>query len=247
MRYHIIMKIKTWVLTLTGLLVIVLTVCLVLTSQRHQSNKILVGVDVSWPNCATPPVAADFGVVGVSGGLDFRVNNCLRSEANWFSSPALYMNSGWPGADMTFQYKTFPEKCSVGDETCLAYNYGYHAAVFAINYANSQLTHSTNWWLDIETENSWTNNTYQNRSAILGMVDALRQNVIGVTVGVYAYPGQWATLVGNWHPGLPAWVATGSTNLVAAKAACSAPSITAKPVVLAQYTTYLDQDLMCDQ
>jgi hypothetical protein len=120
---------------------------------------------------------------GSDGGLDFTPNQCVRSEAIALPNVALYMNTGWPGTDFQVQFKSSPKQCGVADNLCLAYNYGFHAAAYALAYANSQLVHSSTWWLDVETENSWTTNALQNRAALEGMVAAIQQKVLGSSVG----------------------------------------------------------------
>jgi len=217
---------------------------LALISQRQPFNRLL-GVDVSWPNCKVSSTQAAFGIVGVTGGLDFQDNNCLRSEAALFSNPELYMNSGWPGTGFHLQFRNSPESCARSDNLCLAFNYGYHAAEYAINYANRNLVHSPNWWIDVETDNSWTNNIVQNQAAIAGMVASIKQNVPFAKIGIYAYPGQWTELVSSWKPNLLAWLATGGSQFTGAQKACSSASFTAQPVKLAQFTNVLDQDLAC--
>jgi hypothetical protein len=203
-------------------------------------------VDVSWPNCqAILPQNIQSGIMGVTGGLDFTPNQCVRSEAIALPNVALYMNTGWPGTDFQVQFKSSPKQCGVADNLCLAYNYGFHAAAYALAYANSQLVHSSTWWLDVETENSWTTNALQNRAALEGMVAAIQQKVLGSSVGFYSYPSQWAQIVGAWRPPFPAWVATGTLSENVARQACHAPSFTGSAVSLAQYTQGLDLDYPC--
>jgi hypothetical protein len=127
----------------------------------------------------------------------------------------------------------------------LAYNYGYNATLYAVKYADSQLVASTSWWLDVETENSWTTSQVDNKSSLEGAVDALRQHTFLPTVGIYSTPYQWAVITGNWQNHLPSWVGTGSSNLIAAKAACRVQSFTGGGMWLAQYTPSLDIDYPC--
>ena len=102
-----------------------------------------VGNDVSWPNCnAKPPVNAAFGIVGVTGGLNFSQNPCLAKQAQWFSNLSLYTNTGYPGSYRGLDYQNYPNVCSASDLNCLAYNYGYNAGLYAINLANHANTFS---------------------------------------------------------------------------------------------------------
>lgn len=208
------------------------------------------GVDVSWPppNCsAKPPTYAAFGIVGVTGGLDYTQNSCLITEASWFHNLSLYMNTGYPGVSYALKYATYPRHCSKTDENCLAYNYGFDAANYALIYAASRNVHSTVWWLDVETENSWTAQNDQNVSSIQGMIDAIRLNTFLPTIGIYSTPNQWRTITGGWQLNLPNWVGTGSGQKSAAVSACSANNFTGSGTWLTQYTTTLDHDYVCQQ
>ena len=212
--------------------------------QRQPVHGIL-ATDVSWPNCDAARPTTSEGIVGVTGGLDFRPNPCLRTEATWFPVVSTYMNTGWPGSDSQRVYLNYPWACTAHDPTCLAYNYGYHAAVYAMSYANQQLVHTSQWWLDVETENSWTADKNQNRAALIGMIAAIKAFAPSTQIGFYSYPGQWQQIVGNWRPRYPAWVATGSVQQLDAVTACRATSFTAGPVILAQYTKVLDLSYYC--
>src|SRR5260370_30093847 len=106
-----------------------------------------VGVDVSWPkpNCSADQPQAAFGIVGVTGGLDFTKNTCLLTEASWFHDLSLYMNTGFPGANYVQKYTTYPRKCSMHGAQCWAYSYGFSAEQYALLYAASQNVHSSLW------------------------------------------------------------------------------------------------------
>jgi hypothetical protein len=205
------------------------------------------GYDVSWPNCASKsPSPASWGVVGVTGGLAFRPNPCLQAEHDWFAATSLYVNTGYPGQVRARQFAGSPRRCRVGDERCLAYNYGYNSGLYAVLYASSRNLHAMWWWLDVETENSWSDDPYVNRASLQGMVDAVRRQTVFAHVGFYSYPGQWARITENWMgDNLPAWAATGTETRSAALAACSGQSFTGGPLLLTQYTATLDRDYVC--
>lgn len=205
------------------------------------------GHDVSWPNCrATPPDGRTFGIVGVTGGLVFHPNPCLFEEVHWFNKVSLYMNTGYAGKALAVKYASYPQDCAPVDERCLAYNYGYNAGVYAINYAASQFVHNNVWWLDVETENSWSTNTEYNRASLLGMVAAIKQRTLLPTIGFYSYPGQWMTITGSWQNRYPAWAATGSDDSSAATALCGVRAFNGTQTQLTQYTTRLDDDYVCN-
>lgn len=204
------------------------------------------GHDVSWPNCrAVPPSEKQFGIVGVTGGLVFHPNPCLFEESHWFESFTLYMNTGYVGKARAAQYANYPQKCASSDEACFAYDFGYNSAMYALNYAASQYVHSSVWWLDVETENSWSTNMAYNRASLNGMVDAIRQHTILPTIGFYSYPGQWDTITGKWQNYFPNWVATGDVSAQKAAAYCSGQAFNDGPTWLTQYTTRLDNDYAC--
>ena len=136
--------------------------------------------------------------------------------------------------------------CSQTDTLCLAYNYGFNAARYAVAYANIQSVHTNMWWLDVETVNSWTINVLQNRASLLGMVAAIKQYAFMPTVGFYSYPGQWNTITGNWKNGLPTWVATGTSSYKAAVSFCKNENFTGGSTWLSQYTLKLDYNYVCN-
>lgn len=205
-------------------------------------------VDISWPNCQLK--SSDdlkFAIIGLNGGLVFTHNRCLETETRLFlNNYSVYLNTGYPGINSSLKFMNYPLKCQSFNNTCIAFNYGYNAAQYSINYANSTNTHSFSWWLDVETDNSWTKSIYINRSVLEGMVKAIKQTVRPVLVGFYSYPAQWHKIVGHWHNYLPEWVASGSSSLKTAIGYCS-QGFNGGPVILSQYTTNLDYDYSCSQ
>jgi hypothetical protein len=228
---------------LLGIILVVVLPISPINKKTVHSNAV---VDISWPNCQSfPRTGYTQGIVGVTGGLDFRPNKCLNAEAAMFSVYQLYMNTGYPGAGYGRKFQHAPLTCGPTSYVCLGYNYGYNAAMYALNYASRQDAHATTWWLDVETDNSWTTNPNVNIAVLRGAVAAIKQHIFPVTVGYYSYPGQWELLTNNWHNGLPAWVATGQTAKTAAVLACHGTSFTGGPISLAQYTVILDENVAC--
>ena len=202
--------------------------------------------DVSWPNCGqTQPADTTSGIIGVNGGLDFRANPCLAKQLSWFSNVSVYLNTGYPGATKALKYKNSPQQCSATNQECLAYNYGFNAARYDIKYASLQGVVANRWWLDVETENSWSDSTLVNRSTLVGMLDAISIYAGGGRIGFYSYPAQWNLITGNWRPNLPAWVASGGITRQDAINSCKLPSFTGGTAVLAQYTNGLDINIAC--
>lgn len=231
----------------------VLLGCVVRSTPGHRVSSLdpyealPTGYDVSWPNCgATRPKVPTWGVVGVTGGLSLHASRCLPLETSWFTAPvSLYVNTGYSGRLLALRFSHSPKKCLPYDSACIAYDYGYAEGVYAVKLASSQGIHSELWWLDVETENSWDTVPSVNRASIQGTIDAIRHETVFARIGVYAFPGQWDIITGDWRPNLPAWVATGSDDRAAAVQACKQPSFTGGPVWLAQYTVGLDRDIPC--
>ena len=203
------------------------------------------GYDVSWPNCnAAAPTKAAFGIVGVTGGLGFSPNSCLAKQAAWFKNLSLYVNTGYPGQSYGLKYQNAPNACASTDLNCLAYNYGYNAGQYALNYAASQGVTSTTWWLDVETMNSWTGDYAQNKSSLQGETDALKNSGV-TTVGVYSTTAQWQSITGSWQNGLPNWGATTWATAKQAAKYCTGHDFTGGGTWLLQFTGKLDQDYAC--
>jgi len=206
------------------------------------------GNDVSWPNCReVKAVTGQFGVVGINGGKVFTGNPCLREEAGWFpnSTLAVYANTANWGLPRGHNYVNFPLHCRADDEMCVSYDFGYSAGKYAVTYASSQGIHSEQWWLDVETENSWTSSLSANREALQGIVDAVRRYTVFASIGFYATRTQWQEIVGDWQPDDAAWLATASDNAATAATFCTYPSFTGGPIVMTQYTQTLDLDRSC--
>ncbi len=204
-----------------------------------------IGSDVSWPNCGATPPNTNWGIIGVTDGLVFSGNPCVHQEASWFNYYGLYMNTGYPGLSYAKKYALYPLNCSSHNKLCLAYNFGYNAGTFALKYASLEEVHSNIWWLDVETVNSWTSSTSQNRAALEGMYNAIRANTLLTTIGFYSDKTQWSVITGKWQNTTPNWVATGSSELSDAVSACVGQNFTGGPTLLTQYTQGLDKDYTC--
>ncbi len=202
--------------------------------------------DLSWPNCGESiSKLTPSGIVGVNGGLDFRPNPCLPAETQLFhNSYALYLNTGYPGRSYGLRFKDDPRKCQSNNDLCLAYNYGYNAALYSLNYANRQNAHSFVWWLDVETDNSWTTDYNQNRRSLEGMIAAIKGSTLMPTIGFYSYPGQWQQITKSWKNKYPDWLASASVKQSVAIKYCS-NTFTAGSTWLAQYTSQLDYNYNC--
>lgn len=204
-----------------------------------------IGDDISWPQCGRAfPTGSAFGIVGVSGGKPFVDNPCLSAEHQWAVATgvpaAFYMNTANPGPDTAaldwYGQRSPNAACSPADQAACAYNYGYNAARYAFSYANSRAAAGPGhtWWLDVETDNSWSRaDLSANLADIAGSIDYLTSR--GVVVGVYSTPYQWTRITGGARiPGLPNWAA-GARDAGQAAAFCATKSFTGGPVLLAQF------------
>lgn len=213
-------------------------------STYYQTGS--VGVDVSYPNCSTRIPAASFGIVGVNGGRVYNYNPCLATQAKAFNNLSLYINTGLNANNSSPYYIAAQAGCN-GDTLCAAYNYGYAAAVDSINHAASQGVSSAKWWLDVETENTWSSDVMQNRQSIQGAYDALVANGASL-VGVYSTTAQWGTITGGWQNNWPNWGATTWTSAKQAKAYCTGREFTGGPTLLLQFIdrkSKVSSDLAC--
>lgn len=215
-----------------------------------------VGHDISYPQCGrTYPAVSSFGIVGVNGGKPFTANPCLASEYAWATTtaggPAFYMNTANPGAktpSLNWYGQRSPDaSCRPGREAACAFNFGYNAAANAMAYAQAQTGRSTNtvWWLDVETENSWSaGDIGANIASIRGSIDFLQRQP-GVKVGIYSAARMWTRITNDARFDLPNWVA-GARDLADARSHCSpAFSLTGGPVVLTQFVNGYDLNLAC--
>ncbi|HVF13893.1 MAG TPA: hypothetical protein VM942_04795, partial [Acidimicrobiales bacterium] len=214
-----------------------------------------VGHDISWPQCdkGLPDVGA-FGIVGVTGGRPYTRNACLSSQFAWAeASPGgagFYMNTSNPGVDSLavdwYAQRSPDPACAPGNEVACAYDFGFNAAAEAFAYAQESTGRSIGrvWWLDVEFDNSWSDDIAANRASIQGSVDYLQRQP-GVVVGVYSTPRMWNRLMGDHRLPLANWTA-GANTLEEAMAHCSpAFSATGGPVVLSQWVEDFDNDFVC--
>ncbi|HWE66723.1 MAG TPA: hypothetical protein VG298_08770 [Acidimicrobiales bacterium] len=162
------------------------------------------GYDVSKFNmnssCSSglPSGVHDIGVVEVDGESSGAANPCLAAEA------------GWAGAGLNLY--TFLDNV-MGSALCSdptsCFTTGFNAGQHAFQDAQAAgVNTNVAWWLDVEGSGLyWTSSTANNVQTILGAMAALH-NTDGVAdVGIYASPGVWNSIVGNYQPSAPYWMA----------------------------------------
>jgi hypothetical protein len=244
------------------------------------------GRDISFPQCggALPAEhSAAFGVLGVNGGLAFTGNPCLVAELAWAkrldAPPSFYANTGNPGPKRGKHWpigQTSPKVCSANVPNSLgcSYDYGWNAGWQSYTTATdaAQQLHrvdrvnarhraaNVDWWLDVETMNSWqTIDGTATRAAkerdvatLNGEIDALR--IAGVDrVGVYSTSLQWLAITGGTKidksrfAGAPQWLA-GYDSRAHAMAGCGVRGFTGGPVVMTQYLGKdgFDSNIVCN-
>ncbi len=222
---------------------------LAIAAQAH-------GYDVSWPQCGESlPVDGDVRIVGVNGGRPYEDNPCLGDQYRWAAqapAAAFYMNTSNPGTASKvvdwYGQKSPNALCSRSDEAACAYNYGYNAAKHAFATAQRETGNAARhmWWLDVETQNSWSSQTSLNVADILGSIAYLRTQ--GVPVGVYSTGWMWGRIAGGADlPDVPNWRAGARDGAQAARW-CSDPtsSFTGGQVLLIQWVENdLDHNEVC--
>jgi len=233
----------------SGLLVaaIALLSTLVSTSKGEAAGpgSSQTGYDISYPQCPSNfPRDGAFGIVGVTNGKAFSTNPCVASKYQWAAGrtrpPAFYMNTANPGPITPNWPCADPN--SYNDTSC-AYSYGWNAAAYAFGLAPAGTGATHDWWLDIETANSWNGNYTSNQAAINGFVAYLKGQGVA-RVGLYSTASQWQAITGGYNPGLPNWIAGNNTK--SASGLCGTIGFSGGQVLLAQYRAKgFDADYAC--
>lgn len=234
------------------------------------TSTVLTGNDISWPQCGRRlPNGQAFGIVGVNGGLANQPNDCFAEELAWAQNSsggtsqdnaALYVNTANPG-DVLGEYNVtdWPTSgttpygdCDGSNSQACAYEYGKELAMADTQFIGNNDPASFKWWLDVETNNSWSlTNTANNVADLEGMTDYFQS--LGARVGLYSTGYQWGQIVGNSVSstsslnGLDSWLA-GASNLSDAQTQCTTePALTnGGTVSLVQYISKrTDYDFSC--
>jgi hypothetical protein len=249
------------------------------------TSSAVVARDISFPQCggSLPRTStAVSGVLGTNNGSSFTRNPCLVAELRWAkrlaSAPAFYANTGNPGPESAKRWplgQTTPNVCAASEPNSIgcSYDYGWNAGrqsfataadaaqrLHRVDAANArQRAANVEWWLDVETMNSWqaTHGTptlaafRRDVAALAGEVAALHS--AGVTrVGVYSTPYQWRLITGGSRvtggrfAATPQWLA-GFESRARAVAGCEQRGFTGGPVRMTQYLAHdgFDADVVC--
>jgi hypothetical protein len=192
-----------------------------------------VGYDLSYPQCGDPlPKAGAFAIVGVNGGAPLTSNKCLSEQSTWSQTRkarALYLNTAYGGeGDPIVRGKALVDDAVKRKEAAGVPKTGV-------------------WWLDVETTNNWLGTPQENATLLASMAARLQE--LGVRVGIYSTPQQFAEIAGDWAPGLPVWNATGPGTQEQGVAACS-ESFAGSTTAIVQWIDKesgrdLDHNLIC--
>jgi len=240
------------------------------------------GNDISWPQCGKAlPSGQAFGIVGVNNGYATLPNPCLSSELTWSSvsngstnqpKTQLYVNTANPGGLGTTSWPTNNidplgndvttsdpyGACNGSDNQACAWQYGWNRTNQDVNQflapiAVDPFASDYNWWLDVETINSWETGTVglaNNAATLQGMVNYLASKNVS-SIGLYSTSYQWGKIVGSNNPnnvfsGLGSWL-PGAKSQKAAQNNCGlAPLVTGGKVSLTQFVSNnFDYDFSC--
>jgi len=162
-----------------------------------------VGYDVSFAQCGSPlpPGPYQIGVVETNGWGDSSPNPCLTQEAAWAGAALNLYTYLTCDAAPSSTGATPP-----GSQPC-TYSQGFAEATYAYDTAEQAgVDVSVPWWLDVEQPLNWSTSTSDNQQVVAGALAGLR--ALGVPhVGIYASPGVWTSIVGDWAPQVPYWAA----------------------------------------
>lgn len=206
---------------------------LALTSENRAIERGSTGFDISWPQCpdVVPAAQVEFAIIGVTGGKAFTENKCLKRQYEWAKgsrvAAQVYINVN--GMKTNIQSNSCPE----GDLACNAYQYGWESAADAVRVGERNGVKTTMWWLDVETMNWWSPDTFINGRVIDGAHQYLQST--GRKVGVYSTPYQWREIAGNLQVNIPVWTAGARDAAEAARRCNDRFAFGGGKVVLVQY------------
>ncbi len=160
------------------------------------------GYDVSRFNMNSPACTSglpagvhDISVVEVDGESSGDANPCLGAEG------------AWAGAGLNlYTFLTNVGLCS-SEPSC--FTVGFDAGIQAFQDAQAAgVDTDVAWWLDVEGEGQyWTTSTDDNAQTVMGALAALHNTEGIADVGIYASPGVWNSIVGDYQPSVPYWMA----------------------------------------
>ena len=162
------------------------------------------GYDISVYQCNSFPSGDhQIGIVQVDGESSGDTNPCLAQEGSWAGGGLnLY-------TFLTYTTSTTSEP-GCGSDPTGACNAGYQAGIHAFQDAQAAgVNTAVTWWLDVENVPSdpWSGDQASNAALVQGAINALHETEGVADVGIYASPGVWNNIVGDYQPSVPYWMA----------------------------------------
>ncbi|HET6963779.1 MAG TPA: hypothetical protein VFH58_03340 [Acidimicrobiales bacterium] len=228
------------------------------------------GYDISYPQCSgssvgsTPASTGAFDILGVNDGIVYSANPCLAAQYKWATGATVsfYANTADPGPSSSHWPKgqtrngvlcPNQKRYTIGStayNNC-SYVYGWNAAQDSFNDASkaagSSAAVSAQWWLDVESANSWTRSTTANIADIQGGLDYFSKNS-AAGGGIYTNSSSWSSITGSTtsFSQYPWWYPTGQGSATTAISDCSARSILGGHIRYTQYSSNgFDTDYDC--
>jgi hypothetical protein len=202
------------------------------------------GYDISNWQCGNyPPAPHTVSVVQVVGASFGGTNPCLSGEAAWAG-----------GGLNLYMYLTYGTAASSSDGACAstgdtaACNFGFNAALDAFVKAQAAgVDASVPWWLDLE-DSSFQGHPVASAAMVQGAIDGFHAEGIN-SVGIYASPGNWNSMVGSYRPAVAYWAADwgpASSTTCASVHQWYPGLLPTGPVVMVQYGVGTwDEDYAC--
>ena len=187
------------------------------------------GYDISNYQCTgLPPAPHAIGIVQVNGWGTGAPNPCLAQEASWAGAGLnLYTYLSCTNAG------TSAPPCTYANGEQEAW-YAFHTVAEAAG-VDTQVA----WWLDVEGHNWSTTTLNANKLLVTGAIAELHELGIN-SVGVYASPADWNTIVGTYQPSVPYWMAwwtdTGPYDCANAGSWTSREALPTGPIEIVQFT-----------
>jgi hypothetical protein len=245
----------------------VILAVLAATSPAPAPNRplgdVVVGADVSWPNCPRglgmrarpslgkplPGPSARFVVIGLTNGPAFHPNPCLVSQVAFARDRGL-----WAGAYAVVTYPTHRQLRTYGGSGPRAgssrgrlFNTGWAQARQNVARMHEAGLRPPAIWVDVEPVTRpapWSHRPARNKLVVDGALAGYRE--AGLRVGLYSVRSLWSQVLGTTAYRLPEWRSAGPRGPAGALATCRSGSFGGGPAVISQWwNSRRDRDLLC--
>jgi hypothetical protein len=215
---------------------------------------------------SAPSTIGSFDIIGVNGGIVYSANPCLAAEYQWAAGGgavvSFYVNTAnpgpqsahWPGGQQTPEVCPVQKHYRIGTSAfdACSYDYGWDAAANSLAGAEAVtptgVARGVQWWLDVESANSWTHSTTANIDDIHGALAYLQQHTAQAYVGLYTNSSSWSSITGSSSvfDVDPFWAPGATANTAAATCADPSASVTGGHMRFVQYQVgNFDNDYDC--